>query len=81
MSISEELWIYLYNSERTGMIDKNVPEICLFQSDGIKTLLSKWRMHLKMLIQNIESLNLFCIWTEFGQKCVIWQQSNVMTLD
>ena len=28
-------WIYLYNGERIGMIDKGVPEICLFYSDKI----------------------------------------------
>ena len=26
---------YLYNGERVGMFDKGVPEIWLFQSDGI----------------------------------------------
>ena len=26
-------WIYLYNGERIVMIDKDIPEICLFQSD------------------------------------------------
>ena len=36
---------YLYNGERTGMIDKGVTEICLFQSNGIKTFLSNHGMH------------------------------------
>ena len=34
-------WIYLYNDERIGTIDKGVPEICLYQSDGTETFLSK----------------------------------------
>ena len=37
MSISKKVVeIYLYNGERMGVIEKGVPEICLFQSNGIK---------------------------------------------
>ena len=49
---------------------KGIPEVYLFQSDGIKTFLSKCRMNIMIsLIQNTKSWNSFCIWTEFGQKC------------
>ena len=30
--------IYLYNGERIGIIDKGIPKISLFQSDGIKNM-------------------------------------------
>ena len=47
MSISNlsRSWIYLYNGERMGMTNKGAPEICLFQSNGIKTFLSNCGMH------------------------------------
>ena len=52
-------WIYLYLGEKIVMIDKGVPEICSFQSDGIKNF-----------CPNVEWISWFCtlyqcVWNNF----------------